>query len=111
MARRSDKTSEFTAVAEGLASTAGSAALRRVRSLADMAPNGRMFAAIATLSEMSKIATSHLEAAEAALGEKRKDQASLELAHAIIGLENLAGKAQNGADMPVSLPKHFRKVG
>ena len=44
-----------------LSGTAGAAALRQVRSLADYAPSGRLFAAIATLTEMSKRAETELE--------------------------------------------------
>ena len=40
---------------------AGAAGLRRVKSLADVAPKGRLFAAIATLSEMSAATAKALE--------------------------------------------------
>ena len=39
----------------------GAFALRKVKSLADSAPNGRLFASIATLTEMSTSATTALE--------------------------------------------------
>ncbi len=39
----------------------GAAALRKVKSLADSAPTGRLFASIATLTEMSNGATIALE--------------------------------------------------
>ena len=39
----------------------GAAALRKVKSLADSAPTGRLFASIATLTEMSHGATVALE--------------------------------------------------
>ena len=41
--------------------TAGASALRKVKSLADAAPTGRLFAAITTLSEMSGAATTAME--------------------------------------------------
>jgi hypothetical protein len=41
--------------------TAGAAALRKVTSLADSAPAGRLFASIATLTEMSAATTEALE--------------------------------------------------
>jgi len=41
--------------------TAGANALRKVKSLADTAPTGRLFAAISTLTEMSNSATTALE--------------------------------------------------
>jgi hypothetical protein len=46
--------------AEALAGPSAAAALRRVRSLADQAPSGRMFQAIATLSELSRQAEAGL---------------------------------------------------
>ena len=46
--------------AEALAGPAAAAALRRVRSLADQAPSGRLFQAIATLSELSRQAEAAL---------------------------------------------------
>ena len=42
----------------------GAAALRKVKSLADSAPTGRLFASIATLTEMSAAATIALEKGE-----------------------------------------------
>ena len=39
----------------------GAAALRKVKSLADTAPTGRLFASIATLTEISANATAALE--------------------------------------------------
>ncbi len=39
----------------------GAAALRKVKSLADSAPTGRLFASIATLTEISSAATAALE--------------------------------------------------
>ena len=40
---------------------AGASALRKVKSLADTAPTGRLFASIATLTEMSAAATTAIE--------------------------------------------------
>ena len=61
MPGRIDQQNALAFAAEGMAGTAGSAALRQVRALADHAPAGRLFAAIATLTEMSKRAESQLE--------------------------------------------------
>lgn len=41
--------------------TSGANALRKVKSLADSAPTGRLFASIATLTEMSSATTAALE--------------------------------------------------
>jgi hypothetical protein len=43
---------------------AGAAALRRVKNLAEQAPNGRLFASITTLTDMSANATKALEAGD-----------------------------------------------
>ena len=61
MSGRIDHQNALAFAAEGMAATSASAALRQVRSLADHAPTGRLFAAIATLTEMSKRAESQLE--------------------------------------------------
>lgn len=61
MTGRIDQLNALAFAAEGMAGTAGSAALRQVRSLADRAPAGRLFATIATLTEMSKRAEAQLE--------------------------------------------------
>ncbi len=41
--------------------TSGAAALRKVKTLADTAPTGRLFASIATLTEMSAATSAALE--------------------------------------------------
>ena len=61
MTARIDQQNALAFAAEGMAGTAGSAALRQVRALADHAPAGRLFAAISTLTEMSKRAETQLE--------------------------------------------------
>jgi hypothetical protein len=48
------------------AGIAGAAALRKVRSLADAAPQGRLFAAIATLADTSSAAAEAYEASSLA---------------------------------------------
>jgi hypothetical protein len=52
----------FSIGSTAVAGTAAAAALRQVRSLADQAPSGRMFQAIATLSELSRRAEAALSA-------------------------------------------------
>lgn len=66
MTARIDRSNALAFAAEGMAGTAGSAALRQVRSLADHAPAGRLFASIATLTDMSKRAEAQLEAGKLA---------------------------------------------
>jgi hypothetical protein len=80
--------------AGGLAGTAGAEALRRVRSLAQAAPTGRAFAAIATLTEFSKRIEDRLEASEEALGRGDASSAELEWARAIVLMDRLASEAR-----------------
>lgn len=54
MSGRIDHHNALAFAAEGMAATSAAAALRQVRLLADHAPAGRLFAAIATLTEISK---------------------------------------------------------
>ena len=60
MTARHDRLSELCYAAEGLSGTASAAALRQIGSLASTAPTGRMFGAIATLTEFSADAASKL---------------------------------------------------
>ena len=61
MSAINDRNNAMAFAAEGMAGTAGAAALRQTRSLLDRAPTGRLFGTIATLAEMSGRATSQLE--------------------------------------------------
>lgn len=66
MTAQHNVSNELSFAVEGMAGSAAAAALRRVRSLADQAPSGRLFSAIATLTEMSRRAETELEAGNAA---------------------------------------------
>jgi hypothetical protein len=94
--------------AGGLAGTAGAAALRKVRSLAQAAPSGRAFAAIATLTEFSMRIEDRLEASEAALGRGDASSAELEWARAIVLMDKLASEAR-GHHAEVSVEPTYLK--
>jgi hypothetical protein len=109
MAARAGMIEEFSFAAEGLTGTAASAALRRVRSLADSAPPGRLFNSIATLTEMSRRIETSLEAGSAALVAGDEDSASLELARAVIGMDRLASKSLEPDAVAAPLPGYLKK--
>jgi hypothetical protein len=84
---------EYSFAAEGMTATSCAAALRRVRSLAETAPAGRAFAAIATLTELSQKIQHRLEASDEALAADDHDTATLEIARAVVLMDNMAEKA------------------
>jgi hypothetical protein len=102
---------EFAFGPEGMVGTAAAAALRRVRSLLERAPSGRMFQAIATLTDMSKRSEHYLEQGAEALRSGHQNQAELDLARARTQLEELADEAGNTSPVPIPLPdyKHRKR--
>ena len=109
MAARHDEMDEFSFAAEGMTGTAASGALRRIRSFADQAPSGRMFAAIATLTEMSRRIETSLEAGHDALTTGDQDTAALEFARSIVQMDRLAATADQPSDTPAKLPGYLQK--
>ncbi len=91
-----DRNNAMAFAAEGMAGTAGAAALRQTRSLLDRAPTGRLFGTIATLAEISGRATSQLEQGH--------------LAAAIGTMDTLAVAATPAAEMP-DIPIYLKKRG
>src|SRR5262245_28912424 len=79
--------------AEGMSGTAAAAALKKVRSLAKAAPHGRAFAAIATLSDLSQSAESHLRAGKDALDRGNVPLARTEWTRAVTVMERMASEA------------------
>jgi hypothetical protein len=79
--------------AEGMAGTAGSTALKKVRSLVNVAPAGRAFAAIATLSELSQTAEGHLRAGKDALDRGSIPDARKEWTSAVKAMGKMASDA------------------
>lgn len=96
MSAINDRNNAMAFAAEGMAGTAGAAALRQTRSLLDRAPTGRLFGTIATLAEMSGRATSQLEQGN--------------LAAAIGTMDALAAAATPATEMP-DIPVYLKKRG
>jgi hypothetical protein len=96
MTVKSGSVGQIVFAAEGLAGAACSAALNKVRSLASAAPSGRAFAAIATLSDLSQSAETHLTAGNDALGRGDAASAQSEWSQAVNVMNQLAQEARNG---------------
>jgi hypothetical protein len=90
---------ELCFAAEGMSGTAASTSLRRLGSLMDAAPSGRLFGAIATLSDMSVKATKALEDGSFAMQAGDDQTAAVKLARALTHMDDLAtlAAAQKGA--------------
>ncbi len=86
--------------AEGMAGTAGGAALKKVRSLASSAPSGRAFAAIATLADFSQAAENHLKTGSEALNRGDDRKARNEWARAIKVMDEMVHEARAGSQPP-----------
>ena len=83
---------------------AGAAALRRVKSLSDAAPQGRLFASIATLADNSGKAAAEYEAASLATLRHETE------AHLVRGTRMVHRlKEALGADVAVPLPDFMRR--
>jgi hypothetical protein len=96
-------------VAEGMTGTACATALRRVRSLAEAAPAGRAFAAIATLTELSQRVETSLEAGAEALEASDPDSASLELARAVVLMDRMTAEAKADINSRPAQPNYLRR--
>ena len=70
---------------------------RRLGSLMDAAPSGRLFGAIATLSDMSAKATRALEDGGLAMQAGDDHKATLQLARALVQMDDLAATATGAA--------------
>ena len=108
MTARRDKLGEICFAAEGMAGTAAASALRRLRSLADQAPSGRMFQAIATLTEMSKRSEALLAAGDKAIASHDEDAAMRSLSRAIATMDAIAAHAEGEAEIPNLLPDYLK---
>ena len=99
---------ELCFAAEGLSGTAAASSLRRLGSLMQQAPSGRLFNAIATLSEMSAKATHNLEDGGAAIAAGDEHKGAMKLARALAHMDDLATEATGNAaseEPPVYLRK------
>ena len=88
---------ELCYAAEGLSGSAAATSLRRLGSLMDQAPAGRLFGAISTLSDMSARATRALEAGAAAMDAGNDHQATVKLARALTHMDDLAAIAADSS--------------
>jgi len=109
MADRGGKSGEFSFAAAGLSGTAASATLRRVGSFADAAPSGRLFDAIATLTDMSRNIEAELEAGSEAHDRGEDNQAALYFTRAIAGMDAMATAATPAKQSAAKLPDYLRK--
>jgi hypothetical protein len=86
---------------------AGAAALRKVKSLAESAPQGRLFASIATLADNAGKAAAEYEAASLAALRNETEEAESRLARGTRMVQRL--KDATGAEVAVPLPDFMRK--
>jgi hypothetical protein len=86
---------------------AGAAALRKVKSLAESAPQGRLFAAIATLADNSGKAAAEYEAASLATLRHETEEAEARLARGTRMVKRL--KESLSAEVAVPLPDFVRQ--
>lgn len=81
---------ELCLAAEGLSGTAASASLRKLGSIMEKAPSGRLFGAISTLSEMSAKAAQSLEEGSAALAGNGETAAARRIGEALAQMDAMA---------------------
>jgi hypothetical protein len=86
---------------------AGAAALRKVKSLAEAAPQGRLFAAISTLSDNAGMAAAEFEAASLATLRNETEEAERRLARGTRMVHRL--KESLGAEVATPLPDFMRR--
>lgn len=86
---------------------AGAAALRKVRSLAESAPQGRLFASISTLADTSAMAAREFEAAGLATLKSETEAAESRLNRGMRLASRL--KTAFGAEVATPLPGFMRR--
>ena len=86
---------ELCFAAEGLSGTAASASLRKLGSIMDAAPTGRLFGAISTLSDMSAKAARALEEGARDIGTS-DETAAARIGEALLHMDGLAEMAEDG---------------
>ena len=86
---------------------AGAAALRKVKSLAEAAPQGRLFAAISTLSDNAGMAAAEFEAASLAHLRRETEEAEARLTRGTRLVHRL--KDALGAEVATPLPDFMRR--
>ena len=86
---------ELCFAAEGLSGTAAASSLRKLGSIMDSAPSGRLFGAISTLSDMSAKAAKALEEGAQSIGQN-DDTAAARIGEALLHMDGLAEMAEDG---------------
>lgn len=94
---------ELCFAAEGLSGTAGAASLRKLGSIMESAPAGRLFGAISTLSDMSTKAARALEEGAGEMG-RNDDSAAARIGEALLHMDGLAEVAE-AEHIPVAEPR------
>ncbi len=80
---------ELCFAAEGLSGTAAASSLRKLGSIMDTAPSGRLFGAISTLSDMSARAARALEEGARDIG-RNDGNAAARIGEALLHMDGLA---------------------
>ena len=96
MKPRRGMVAELCFAAEGFSGTAASASLRKLGSIMDHAPSGRLFEAISTLSDMSARAARTLEDGSQSL-DHNDHAAARRIGEALAHMDGLAETAEGGA--------------
>jgi len=86
---------ELCFAAEGLSGTAAASSLRKLGSIMETAPSGRLFGAISTLSDMSAKAARALEEGAQDIG-RNDETAAARLGEALLHMDGLAEMAEGG---------------
>jgi hypothetical protein len=81
---------ELCYAAEGLSGTASASALRKLGSIMELAPSGRLFGAISTLSDMSARAAQALEDGSRAMDNAKDGDAAARITEALVHMDELA---------------------
>jgi hypothetical protein len=97
---RNPMVSELCFAAEGLSGTAAAVSLRRLDSIMEQAPSGRLFTAISTLSDMSAKAAAALEQGSRAMEHARDSEAIAKLSAAVTHLDAMASGSKPSARKP-----------
>lgn len=90
---------ELCFAAEGLSGTAAASSLRKLGSIMESAPSGRLFGAISTLSDMSAKAARALEDGASDIG-RNDENAANRISEALLHMDGLA-EISEGAHIPV----------
>ena len=95
---------ELCFAAEGLSGTAASTSLRKLGSIMENAPSGRLFGAISTLSDMSAKAARALEEGAGDIG-RNDEAAAARIGEALLHMDGLAEMSE---DSHIAVPEKRR---